>query len=144
MKITQTIFFWKIFIPCFGLFIKPNPFCTNWFQLFFYFVFKFWYTARINFGTTSYFFIFVYTAQKIKFSIKNLFGKCDHIWSHLQKNSLMENFIFCALVADMNDCLPHCTCLQYADDCAIYQHCRVKVLKTYWKRPFEITKLVYR
>ena len=41
----------------------------------------------------------------------------------------MENFIFCALVADMNDCLPHCTCLQYADDSTVYQNCRVKDLE---------------
>ena len=43
------------------------------------------------------------TAQKIKFSIKDFFSKCDHIrsylriWSHLLKKSLMENFIFCAV-----------------------------------------------
>ena len=40
------------------------------------------------------------TAQKIKFSIKDLFSKCDQIrrklriWSHLLNKSLMENFIF--------------------------------------------------
>ena len=43
------------------------------------------------------------TAQKMKFSIKDLFSKCDligsfpRIWSHLLKKSLMENFIFCAV-----------------------------------------------
>ena len=43
------------------------------------------------------------TAQKIKFSIKDFFSKCDQIrrklriWSHLPKKSLMENFIFCAV-----------------------------------------------
>ena len=43
-------------------------------------------------------------AQKIKFSIKDLLSKCDQIpsflriWSHLLKKSLMENFIFCAVV----------------------------------------------
>ena len=42
------------------------------------------------------------TAQKIKFSIKDFFSKCDQIrkklqfWSHLLKKSLMENVIFCA------------------------------------------------
>ena len=42
------------------------------------------------------------TAQKMKFSIKDLFSKCDQsrrkmrIWSHLLKKSLMENLIFCA------------------------------------------------
>ena len=43
------------------------------------------------------------TAQKMKFSIKEFFSKCDQIrrklriWSHLLKKSLMENFIFCAV-----------------------------------------------
>ena len=42
-------------------------------------------------------------AQKMKFSIKDFFSKCEQIqsklriWSHLQKKSLMENFIFCAV-----------------------------------------------
>ena len=42
-------------------------------------------------------------AQKTKFSIKNLFSKCDQIcsflriWSHLLKKPLMGNFIFCAV-----------------------------------------------
>ena len=45
-----------------------------------------------------------FTAQKMKFSIKNFFSKCGQIcrklwiWSHLLKKSLMENFIFCAVV----------------------------------------------
>ena len=41
----------------------------------------------------------------MKFSIKDFFSKCDQIrigerriWSHLLKKSLMENFIFCAVV----------------------------------------------
>ena len=42
------------------------------------------------------------TAQKMKFSIKDFFSKCDQthcflrIWSYLLQKSLMENFIFCA------------------------------------------------
>ena len=38
--------------------------------------------------------------KKMKFSIRDFFSKCDQIhrklriWSHLQKTSLMENFIF--------------------------------------------------
>ena len=46
-----------------------------------------------------------YTAQKMKFPIKDFFSKCDQIrsflriWSHLLNKSLMENFIFCAVVA---------------------------------------------
>ena len=45
-----------------------------------------------------------YTAQKMKFSNKDLFSKREQIrrnlriWSHLSKKSLMENFIFCALL----------------------------------------------
>ena len=45
----------------------------------------------------------IVTAQKMKFSIKYYFSKCDQIrtflriWSHLLKKSLMENFIFCAM-----------------------------------------------
>ena len=44
------------------------------------------------------------TAQKLKFSIKDFFSKGDQIrrklriWSHLPKKSLMENFIFCAMI----------------------------------------------
>ena len=43
------------------------------------------------------------TVQKMKFSIKDFFSKCDQIcsflriWSYLLKKSLMENFIFCAM-----------------------------------------------
>ena len=43
------------------------------------------------------------TAQKMKFSIKDSFIKCNQIysflriWSHLLKKFLMENFIFCAV-----------------------------------------------
>ena len=44
------------------------------------------------------------TAQKMKFSIKEFFSKFDQIhsflqiWLHLLKKSLMENFIFCAVL----------------------------------------------
>ena len=40
------------------------------------------------------------TAQKMRFSIKDFFSKCDQIrsflriWSHLLKKSLLENLIF--------------------------------------------------
>ena len=40
------------------------------------------------------------TAQKMKFSIKDFFSKCEQmrrklqIWSHLRRKSLMENFVF--------------------------------------------------
>ena len=45
-----------------------------------------------------------FTAQKMKFSIEDFFSKCDQIrrklwiWSHILKKSLMENFIFCAVI----------------------------------------------
>ena len=41
-----------------------------------------------------------YAAQKLKFSIKDFFSKCDQVriklrvWSDLLKKSLMQNFIF--------------------------------------------------
>ena len=50
------------------------------------------------------FFLSIYSEQKIKLSIEDFFSKCDQIrsklwiWSHLQKKSLMENFIFCAVL----------------------------------------------
>ena len=43
-------------------------------------------------------------AQKIKFSVKDFFSKCDQIcrklriWSHLLKKSLLKNFIFCDVI----------------------------------------------
>ena len=43
-----------------------------------------------------------FTAQKMKFSMKDFFSKCDQIrrtmriWSHLLKKSLTDNFIFYA------------------------------------------------
>ena len=43
--------------------------------------------------------IIKFTAQKIKFFIKDFFSKCDQIrrkLSYLLKKSLTENFIFCA------------------------------------------------
>ena len=49
------------------------------------------------------------TAQKIKFFIEDLLSQCDQIrrklqiWSHLLKKSLMENFIFCAVLVMTHD-----------------------------------------
>ena len=40
-----------------------------------------------------------FTAQKMKFSIKDSFSKCDQI--RRVKNSLMENFIFCAVIFEL-------------------------------------------
>ena len=45
-----------------------------------------------------------YTAQKMKFSIKNFSEICDQtskklrLWSQLLKKLLIENFIFCAVL----------------------------------------------
>ena len=45
-----------------------------------------------------------FIAQKMKFSMKDFFSKCDQIhrklriWSDLLKKSLMKNFIFCAVL----------------------------------------------
>ena len=47
--------------------------------------------------------VFGNIAQKMKFSMKDFFSKCDQIhsflriWSHLLKKSVMENFIFWAV-----------------------------------------------
>ena len=44
-----------------------------------------------------------FTTQKMKFSIKDFFSKCDQIrkklriWSYLLKKFLMENFVFCSV-----------------------------------------------
>ena len=44
--------------------------------------------------------LYLYTAKKMKFSIKDFLSKCDkirrklRIWSHLLRKSLMKNFIF--------------------------------------------------
>ena len=46
------------------------------------------------------------TGQKIKFSVKDFFIKCDQIhkkpliWSHLLKKSLIDNFIFLCIVLE--------------------------------------------
>ena len=47
------------------------------------------------------------TAQKMKFSTMDFFSKCDQIrrflrmWSYLLKESVTENFIFCAVSTAM-------------------------------------------
>ena len=53
----------------------------------------------------------IFTAQKMKFFIKDFFSKCEQIrsllriCSHLLKKSLMENFIFCtAFIARLQAC----------------------------------------
>ena len=52
------------------------------------------------------FFLGGFTAQKMKFSIKDFFSKCDQIrrklqiWSHLLEKSLTENLTFCAVITE--------------------------------------------
>ena len=54
----------------------------------------------------------IYTTQKMKFVIKDFFSKCDQIrrklriCSDLLQNSLMENFIFCAVFV-VNSCFSY-------------------------------------
>ena len=49
------------------------------------------------------YFVWIVTAQEMKFFIKDFFSKCDQIrkklwiWSHLLKKPLMGNFSFCAV-----------------------------------------------
>ena len=49
------------------------------------------------------------TAQKMKFSIKDFSSNCEQIrsflriWSHLLEKSLVENFIFCAVLNSPSD-----------------------------------------
>ena len=63
------------------------------------------YSVGIQFTFSNDPILDVDTAQKMKFSIKDLFSKCNQIrsflriWSHLLKKSLIENFIFCAVRA---------------------------------------------
>ena len=57
----------------------------------------------LNHIAAKKYYLDTFTAQKIKFSVKDFFSKYDHIrrklriWSHLLKKTLMENFIFCFL-----------------------------------------------
>ena len=59
-------------------------------------------TTKSIFKRTLFCWIFFFTAQKMKFSIKDFFTKCDEIcrklriWPHLLKKTLIKNFIFCA------------------------------------------------
>ena len=64
-----------------------------------------------------------YSAEKMKFSIKDFSSKCDQIrrtleiWSHLLDKSLMENLIFCTVL--------YLSCLQ---KCALWYHKLPKIL----------------
>ena len=65
------------------------------------------------------------TAQKMAFSIKDFFSKCDQIrrklriWSHLLKKSLIENFIFCALTNSDTQCANEKSDEDYLNDISL-------------------------
>ena len=56
-------------------------------------------------------FSLIRTVQKMNFSIKDLFSKCNQIrsflriWAHLLKKFLVENFIFCVVKDKMMNIL---------------------------------------
>ena len=63
-------------------------------------------TKQIPFGEISFKLVLNFAnhcVQKVKFSIEDFFSKYDQIrrklwiWSHLLKEFLMENFIFCTV-----------------------------------------------
>ena len=60
----------------------------------------------------------VFTAQKMKFSIKDFFSKCDQIrrklliCSHLLKNSLMGNFL-CSVLTYCNGMTDYVQCIHF-------------------------------
>ena len=77
-------------IACFW--VLPSPVqlvCTHQTEL------SEWFQKKVTTNTV--------TAEKMKFSIKDFFSKCDQIlrdlriWSYLLKKPLIENFIFCAV-----------------------------------------------
>ena len=67
----------------------------------------------------------LHTAQKMKFSIKDFFSKCDQIrsklgiWSHLLKRSLIENFFF---VQCHWNVLIHCAIFFIRDETENWSH----------------------
>ena len=75
------------------------------------------YNSKPSKSILNYVFRISNTSQKMKFSLRDYFCKCYQIcrilriWSHLRKRSLMENFIFCAVVfmPTCNDPLPKMT-----------------------------------
>ena len=96
--------------------IRPlNIFHKGWFTILQVFLIKFisisskirviikYLSAEQVYFEMRKYFLESFTAQKIKFSIKDFFSKCNQIhsklriWSHLLKKPLMENFIFCAV-----------------------------------------------
>ena len=61
---------------------------------------KCWLCAQLTFS--NWVIVVVFIAQKMRFSIKDFFSKCDQIlriWSYLRKKkTFLENFIFCVVI----------------------------------------------
>ena len=82
----------------------------------------------------------IIAAQKMKFSIKDFFSKCDQIrsflriWLHLLKKSLIENFIFCAVnvrTLDVKQRALSSAHRNLADPWSIWQNGRIKFFEAY-------------
>ena len=58
----------------------------------------------------------------------NFQSKCWNIG--ILQESILKLVFFNFSVSYMKDCLPNCNCLQYVDNSKIYQHFKVKDLKT--------------
>ena len=89
----------RCFLVSFTKFRRTSFFTdTRWLLLFL--IFRYWDSVLLlwKFNIIWQMFQLVrhyYHCKKMKFSIKDFFGKCDQIHrSHLLKKSLMENFIF--------------------------------------------------
>ena len=97
LKVSLNLFWntwnvWRISIRVLGVAINRNGGC-------------FLYSSRMLFFQIFYliFILFSHHCLKMKFPVKNFFGKCYQIrsflrfWSHLLRKSLTENFIFCVV-----------------------------------------------
>ena len=77
----------------------------------------------------------------MKFSTKDFCSKCDQIrsflriWSHLLKKSLMENFIFCAVVVKTG------ACQIYVNNNAIVTETEIKSDREAYSEPCQKSKM---
>ena len=71
--------------------------------------------------------IVIFNAQKLKFSIKDFFSKCNQIsrrlriWSHLLKKPLINKFIFWAVLYDHLTLFSSCVLYFYCNFLSSYQ-----------------------
>ena len=89
--------------------------------------------STYNICSSSEKILLAHAAQKWKFSIKDFFSKWDEIrnflriWSHLRKISLMENFVFCAVlwsVKEGTSCrVASNNCFEFRGPQIIFKHC---------------------